>query len=387
MSTNPLALARDLIRCPSVTPADEGALGVLMRALEALGFRCHPLEFSAPGTADVHNLYARREGNREGRGPNFCFAGHTDVVPAGDPDGWTVAPFEGAVVDECLYGRGAADMKGAIACFVAATARFLESRGGTFPGSISLLITGDEEGSAINGTVKVLEWLAGRGEKLDACLVGEPTNQARLGEAVKIGRRGSMNGRLVVFGTEGHSAYPDLADNPIPRMLRMLGAITGKPLDEGSRHFQPSNLVITSIDVGNPAPNVIPARAEARFNIRFNDLHSGATLERWLKEAFDAVHGNYQLEVEICGAAFMTEPGDLGALLCDSVSRVTGERPQFSTSGGTSDARFIHHHCSVVDFGLVGATAHQADERASLADMEALSEIYLNVLDGFFAPR
>lgn len=387
MSTNPLALARDLIRCPSVTPADEGALGVLMRALEALGFRCHPLEFSTPGTADVHNLYARREGNPEARGPNFCFAGHTDVVPVGDPDGWTVAPFEGTVVDECLYGRGAADMKGAIACFVAATARFLESRGGTFPGSISLLITGDEEGSAINGTVKVLEWLAGRGEKLDACLVGEPTNQARLGEAVKIGRRGSMNGRLVVLGTEGHSAYPDLADNPIPRMLRMLGAITGKPLDEGSRHFQPSSLVITSIDVGNPAPNVIPARAEARFNIRFNDLHSGATLESWLKEAFGAGHGNYQLEVEICGSAFMTEPGNLGALLCDSVSRVTGERPQLSTTGGTSDARFIHHHCPVVEFGLVGATAHKADERASLADMEALSKIYLNVLDGFFAPR
>lgn len=374
---DPLPLARALVRCPSVTPADAGAIGTLEGALTQLGFRCDRLTFASPGMPEVVNLFARLGD----AGPHFCFAGHTDVVPPGQ--GWSRDPFAGEVADGELYGRGATDMKGAIACFVAAVARLLES--GPVAGSISLLITGDEEGPAVDGTARVLSWLAERGEIPDACLVGEPTNPARLGDAVKIGRRGSLNGRLTVSGTQGHAAYPHLADNPIPRLLRMLQSLLEKPLDQGSEHFQPSTIEITTIDVGNPATNVIPAEVRAGFNIRFNDRHTGAGLEAWLRERFDAVGGPYALTVEVSGEAFLTPPGPFTRTLSDAIAAVTGRRPALDTSGGTSDARFIKDHCPVAEFGLVGKTMHKADERVAVADLSALAEIYEAALRAFFA--
>ncbi|MDP6485258.1 MAG: succinyl-diaminopimelate desuccinylase [Alphaproteobacteria bacterium] len=380
MRTDPLDLARALIRCPSVTPEDGGALAVLEEALKKLGFTCHRMTFSAPDTPDVDNVYARIGDTA----PNFCFAGHTDVVPVGDAQGWNTDPFAGEIVKDRLVGRGAADMKGAIACFVAASARFLNQRDKVFPGSISLLITGDEEGPAVNGTAKVLDWMKDCGETLDACLVGEPTNPEYLGETIKIGRRGSLNCHLTVMGTQGHAAHPQCADNPIPRLLHMLSKITERPLDEGTEHFQPSNLEITSVDVGNQAPNIIPARAVARFNIRFNDTHSGAALEQWLRKSFDSINGDYQLDIEISGEAFFTPPGDLSKLVENAVSDVTGKTPELNTSGGISDARFIRHFCPVAEFGLVGATMHKTDESVAIEDLEALTEIYFHVLDGYF---
>ncbi len=378
-----MELARALIRCPSVTPADAGALDVLQRALEPLGFACHRLTFSTAGTPDVDNLYARA-----GRpdGPNFCFAGHTDVVPAGDSAAWSADPFAAEIRDGALVGRGAADMKGAIACFVAAASRFIRARDGAgLPGAISLLITGDEEGPSVNGTKPLLQWLAGRGERLDACLVGEPTNPERLGQMIKIGRRGSLTGRLLVRGVQGHVAYPHLADNPIHRLLDMLARITGEPLDAGTAHFQPSTLQVSTIDVDNPASNVIPAEARAVFNIRFNDSHSGRSLEQWLRAQFDAAGGDYDLQVAIGGESFVTPPGRLSDLIAGSVERVLGMRPELSTTGGTSDARFIKDYCPVAEFGLAGLTMHKVDERVPIADLAALTDIYEAVLAGYFA--
>ena len=382
-------LARDLIRRPSVTPADEGALDVLQAALEGLGFVCTRLPFGegAEGRdARVDNLYARL-GTAS---PNFCFAGHTDVVPTGDRDGWSVDPFSADIRDGVLYGRGASDMKGAIAAFVAATARFLAGRGGAFDGSISLLITGDEEGEAVNVTTKVLDWLAEQGETLDMCLVGEPTNPTELGEMVKIGRRGSMTGHLTVTGVQGHTAYPHLADNPVHRLVRMLDAITRDPLDDGTDHFQPSTLQISTVDVGNPATNVIPGTARATFNLRYNDIHTGASLTEWLRGKFDAAMaeigpgGSYDLDVRISGEAFLTPPGPLSDTVQDAVEAAIGRRPELSTTGGTSDARFIRNHCPVCEFGAVGQTMHKADERMAVADLEALSRIYEAVLERIF---
>jgi succinyl-diaminopimelate desuccinylase len=379
----PLALAQDLIRCASVTPADAGALGELQRALESLGFICHRLPFSQEGTADVDNLYARLGTE----GPNFCFAGHTDVVPTGDLKGWTVDPFKGEVIDGVLFGRGASDMKGAIAAFVAAAARFKDKHKGKLPGSISLLITGDEEAYAINGTVKVLQWLKDKGEKLDVCIVGEPTNPLKLGQMMKIGRRGSLVGYLTVFGTQGHTAYPQLADNPVPRMLKMLTAITEHKLDEGTAHFQPTTLEISTIDVGNSASNVIPPQISATFNIRFSDAHSSTSLIEWLKATFDKIAGNtkYEFRTHITGESFLTPPGPFNDLVAGAVKDVTGTDPDRSTTGGTSDARFITKHCPVVEFGLVGQTMHKADERTAVADMDQLAEIYLACLERYFA--
>ena len=374
-------LAQALIRCPSVTPEDGGALATLQGALEPMGFVCHRMTFSDKGTPDVDNLYARLGTE----GPNFCFAGHTDVVPLGNPESWTVDPFGAEVIDGVLYGRGATDMKGAIACFAAAVSRFLAKRGGNFGGSISLLITGDEEGPSINGTKKVLGWMTERGESIDACLVGEPTNPNRLGEMVKIGRRGSISGTLTVRGVQGHTAYPHLADNPLPRLVRMLAAITEPPLDDGTDHFQPSNLQLTSIDVGNPATNVIPGAASAKFNIRFNDIHTGAGLVTWLRERFDAVGGDYELDTHLTGEAFLTPPGELSGLIAEAVERATGVTPDLSTTGGTSDARFIKDHCPVAEFGLISQTMHKVDERVALEDLAALTEIYEAVLDGYFS--
>ena len=375
----PLALARALIRCESVTPADGGALDVLQSALETLGFTCHRLLFEEPSTAPVDNLYARRGEDA----PNFCFAGHTDVVPTGDRAGWTREPFAAHVEDGVLYGRGASDMKGAIAAFVAAVARFGERPAGG--GSISLLITGDEEGPAINGTRKVLNWLDAQGETLDACLVGEPTNPDEVGEMVKIGRRGSLNGTLRVTGRQGHVAYPALADNPLPRLVVLLDALLALELDQGTDHFQPSRLELTSIDVGNEATNVVPGAAAARFNVRFNDRHTGASLERTIRASLDATGEPYELATEVSGEAFVTPPGRLSTIIADSVVAVTGMTPRLSTTGGTSDARFIKDYCPVAEFGLIGRTMHRTDECVPVEAMERLADIYLGVLERYFA--
>jgi len=378
---DPVQLAQALIRCDSVTPRDAGALDTLQAALQPLGFRCQRLPFSEPGTADVDNLYARwGDGGRL-----FCFAGHTDVVPVGDREAWARDPFAGEVADGVLHGRGAADMKGAIAAFSAAAAGFLAVRGDGFDGSIGLLITGDEEGPAVNGTQKMLRWLAERDERLDHCLVGEPTNPAELGEMVKIGRRGSLTGRLSVEGTQGHVAYPHLADNPIPRLVAMLARLSARRLDEGNAHFQPSNLEITTVDVGNAANNVIPAVARATFNIRFNTEHTAEALSAWLRAECDGVGGAYDLQISVGGEPFLTEPGPFTALIAEAVAEVTGRRPELSTTGGTSDARFIQKYCPVAEFGLAGRTMHKVDEQVPVADVVALSRIYRRILDRYFA--
>jgi succinyl-diaminopimelate desuccinylase len=375
--TQPLELARALIRRPSITPKDEGALDVLQNALSALGFTCHRLVFADEGAPPIDNLYARLGTDH----PHFCFAGHTDVVPVGN--GWTTEPFNADVIDGYLYGRGASDMKGAIAAFTAAVAQV--SASGKPKGSISFLITGDEEGDAINGTVKVLDWLKARGEKIDVCVVGEPTSQTKLGDMAKIGRRGSLTAKLVVYGTQGHSAYPHLADNPIPRLMNMLSALIAHPLDQGSAHFQASTLALTTFDVGNAASNVIPGSARAAFNIRFNDLHTGAKLQAWLKSTLDAAADgtHYELTTRISGESFLTPPGQLSELVSAAVKDVTGLAPDLSTTGGTSDARFIKSYCPVVEFGMVGLTMHKADERCSVADLEQLTKIYRRMLERF----
>ena len=378
---DPVDLAQALIRCPSVTPADEGAMDVLQSALEELGFTCHRLPFATGNAPEVQNLYARIGD----RAPNFCFAGHTDVVPVGDANEWSVDPFAAEIKGDRLYGRGASDMKTAIAGFAAAAARFLESRDNGFPGSISLLITGDEEGEAVNGTVKVLEWLREKGEVLDACLVGEPTNPETLGDMIKIGRRGSMTAFLTVHGASGHAAYPHLADNPVERLVKMLSAVLDKPLDDGTEHFQPSTTVVTTIDVGNPVANVIPARAEARINVRFNDLHTGAGVGTLLRRRLDDIGGDYDLDARVSGEPFLFPPGPLSNLVAGAVEKATGKRPEFSTAGGTSDARFIKDHCPVCEYGMTNQTAHKADENALVSDIQLLSDIYQSVLDGFFA--
>ena len=378
---DPVDLAQALIRCPSVTPADEGAMDVLQSALEELGFTCHRLPFATGNAPEVQNLYARIGD----RAPNFCFAGHTDVVPVGDANEWSVDPFAAEIKGDRLYGRGASDMKTAIAGFAAAAARFLESRDNGFPGSISLLITGDEEGEAVNGTVKVLEWLREKGEVLDACLVGEPTNPETLGDMIKIGRRGSMTAFLTVHGASGHAAYPHLADNPVERLVKMLSAVLDKPLDDGTEHFQPSTAVVTTIDVGNPVANVIPARAEARINVRFNDLHTGAGVGTLLRRRLDDIGGDYDLDARVSGEPFLFPPGPLSNLVAGAVEKATGKRPEFSTAGGTSDARFIKDHCPVCEYGMTNQTAHKADENALVSDIQLLSDIYQSVLDGFFA--
>ena len=376
----PLELARALIRCPSVTPADAGALDVLQAALEELGFTCHRIIGDNPASAPIDNLYARR-----GTGaPNFCFAGHTDVVPVGDRDGWSDDPFAALVRDGKLFGRGASDMKGAIAAFVAASARFLARHGDVMNGSISLLITGDEEGPAINGTRAVLDWLPANDEQIDLCLVGEPTSPERLGDMIKIGRRGSLNARLTVFGTQGHAAYPALADNPLPRLVAMMGRLTAARLDDGNAHFQPSNIQITTIDVGNEASNVTPAKAQAAFNIRFNDGHNSDSLTTWLRAQFDDIGGKYELDIHVTGEAFLTPPGELSTLISEAVEAATGRVPELSTTGGTSDARFIKDHCAVAEFGLIGRTMHKIDEHIELAELDALADIYEDILTRYF---
>jgi len=382
-ATDPISLTQALIRCPSVTPEDAGALGVLEAALTPLGFVCKRLRFEAQGTPPIENLYARLGTAR----PNFVFAGHTDVVPPGESKGWRHDPYAADIAGGVLYGRGAADMKSAIAAFVAATARTIAS--GTPKGSISLLITGDEEGPAINGTIKVLDWMKANGEALDHCVVGEPTSAARAGDVIKIGRRGSMNVRATVKGVQGHAAYPSRALNPIPIMGSFITRLSAWTLDKGSDHFEPSTLALTTVDVGNPAVNVIPAEANAGFNIRFNDLHTPQslmkTIESLARDVTRAYGGEIKLTHQVSGVSFITHPGTFTDLLSGAIKRVTGKPPEFSTTGGTSDARFIKDHCPVAELGLAGSTMHKVDECASLEDIEILTRIYQAILEDYFA--
>jgi succinyl-diaminopimelate desuccinylase len=379
-AVDPLALAQALIRCPSVTPADAGALDAVAAALKEIGFACERLGFG-DGEARVDNLYAQI-GSGE---PHFCFAGHSDVVPLGDRTAWRVDPFAGIVQEGRLYGRGAADMKGAIASFVSGAAHFLVNAGMPSKGTLSLIITGDEEGAAVNGTCRVLEWLASERVKLDHCLVGEPTNPDALGDMIKIGRRGSLSALLTVKGEQGHVAYPQEADNPIPRLLAVLTRLTAKPLDTGTAHFEPSRLEITSIDVGNPVTNVIPAEARARFNIRFNDKHTSASLKAMIEAAARELGGSHALEFQPAGEAFLTPPGPFSTLVSDAVRAETGRTPKLSTTGGTSDARFIKAYCPVVEFGLAGRTMHKVNEHVPVDDLYTLARIYTRVLERYFA--
>jgi succinyl-diaminopimelate desuccinylase len=387
--TDAVSIARDLVRCPSVTPADAGALGVLEKILKAAGFDVHRLTFGEAGTADIENLFARI-GSLP---PHITFAGHTDVVPPGDESAWTHGAFAGEIKDGFLYGRGAVDMKGGIACSVAAVLQHLADHGGRpredGTGSISFLITGDEEDISVNGTIKLLQWAASRGEKFDHCVLGEPSNVEALGDCIKIGRRGSLSGTLYVDGVQGHVAYPHRAANPVPDIARLIVALSDEPLDQGSAQFQASNLEFTSVDVGNAASNVIPGQARAKFNIRFNDLHTQATLRDLVEQRLAHAAGN-RIRARIVwepsnSNVFVTKPGPFTDLAVAAIEEVTGRRPELSTSGGTSDARFIASYCPVIEFGLVGQTMHQIDERASVADIEKLTKVYRGILDRYFA--
>ncbi len=385
-------ILRDLVRCPSITPIEGGALDVLQTRLEKIGFKVQRLTFSAPGTPDVENLYARLGTNA----PHLCFAGHTDVVPIGEKSDWRSDPFAGDIINGEMIGRGAVDMKGGIACFLAAVEKFLKSNAAP-SGSISFLITGDEEGPSINGTDKLLKWADEQGEKFDACIVGEPVNPNQIGDMIKIGRRGSLSGVLSVTGVQGHAAYPHLADNPVRGMLDLLDQLLATPFDTGTQEFQATNLEITTIDVGNRATNVIAAKATATFNIRFNDTWNGETIRMEIMRRLEIgaksqrIRHNrenpVQFDVEWIGRVspvFLTHDDALINLVAKSVKKLTGKSPELSTGGGTSDARFIKDYCPVVEFGLVGQTMHQVDERTALSDLELLSDIYGDILENYF---
>jgi succinyl-diaminopimelate desuccinylase len=371
-----IALAQDLIRCPSVTPADAGAMDVLRDTLRSMGFACRSMPYGG-----IENLYARLGTRR----PHLCFAGHTDVVPVGNPNAWDPPPFAGAVENGLLLGRGAVDMKSAIAAFIAAVERARET---TPIGSISLMITGDEEGLAEHGTKAMVATLKSQGEVIDHCIVGEPTSSVVLGDMIKIGRRGSIGAEITVEGQQGHVAYPQRAVNPIPVLVRLLGRLQDRVLDTGFKAFQPSNLEITTIDVGNPASNVIPAQASARLNIRFNPTHTGAALAEWLKaeaaEAGRGFPGKVKVATRISGEAFLTPPGEFTDILSRAIQLVVGRKPELSTTGGTSDARFIRALCPVVEFGLVGTTMHQVNERTPVAEIHDLSAIYERLIEDYF---
>ncbi len=391
-ATNPVANLQTLIRCPSVTPAEGGALSALEAMLSPLGFKVDRMVAKEAGTPDVENLYARLGTE----GPHLMFAGHTDVVPVGDEGAWTHPPFAAEIADGELFGRGAVDMKGGVACFAAAVARHVEKHGPP-KGSISFLITGDEEGPSINGTTKLLQWAAERGETWDACVVGEPTNPNKLGDMIKIGRRGSLSGKIIVHGVQGHAAYPHLADNPVRGMLQLTQALMDPPFDAGTDDFQPSNLEVTTIDIGNPATNVIPAKASASFNIRFNDTWTADTLRAEIVRRLDAAAadgalrpGREPVKYEIIWAdrpshVFLTRNNALIASLSSAVEAIMGASPALSTTGGTSDARFIKDYCPVVEFGLVGQTMHMVDERVAVADLETLTAIYETFIERWFA--
>ena len=384
MPADPVAIAQNLVRCPSVTPAEGGALKYLDGVLRAAGFTVHRPKFVEPGTAEIENFYAR-VGTQ---GPHLMFAGHTDVVPPGDEAAWSHGPFAGKIHDGVLFGRGAVDMKGGVACFVAAALDYLASVGGQPRGSISFLITGDEEDITVNGTIKLLKWAAERGEAFDHCILGEPTSARALGDVIKIGRRGSLNGTLAVTGKQGHVAYPDRADNPIRHIVRIMSALMAEPLDQGSAHFDPSNLEFTSVDVGNRTVNVIPAEVRARFNIRFNDHHTREDLKAMIERraAAASAGARWRIEWEPSNAdVFLTQPSRFLDVVSGAVAEVTGRTPKLSTTGGTSDARFIKDYCPVIEFGLVGDTMHQVDERTPVADLAALTAVYRRILEKYFA--
>jgi succinyl-diaminopimelate desuccinylase len=383
-AADPIALARDLLRCPSVTPAEGGALALLEGVLKGAGFAVHRVTFAEPGTAPVENLFARIGGEK----PHICFAGHTDVVPPGDAASWSHPPFGGDVAGDILYGRGAVDMKGAVACAVAASLDHLVARGGRPKGSISFLITGDEESIAVNGTIKLLQWAAERGERFDHCILGEPSNASSVGDTIKVGRRGSLNGTLVITGKQGHVAYPQLADNPVRGLTTLMSALMAAPLDHGSANFDASNLEFTSIDIGNATVNLIPGEARARFNIRFNDCHSQTSLRTLIERlAADAARERvkWRIDWEPSNAdVFFTGPSPFLDLVVAAIKEVTGKAPKLSTTGGTSDARFIKDYCPVLEFGLVGTTMHQVDERTAVADIATLTAVYRKILDRYF---
>tara|TARA_R110002020_G_scaffold87061_9_gene214971 strand:- start:23602 stop:24810 length:1209 start_codon:yes stop_codon:yes gene_type:complete len=392
--TDPTQTLAALIRCPSVTPEDGGALETLGAMLGELGFSNDRVTFCDTGTPDVDNLYSRLGSD----GPHLMFAGHTDVVPVGDEEAWTRSPFGADIVDGEMYGRGAVDMKGGIACFVSALARLIARRGAP-KGSVSLLITGDEEGPSINGTEKLLAYAAGKGERWDVAVVGEPTNPDRMGDMIKIGRRGSLSGTLTVEGVQGHAAYPHLADNPLRGLVTLMDGLLDPPLDTGNDRFPPTNLEFTSIDTGNKATNVIPARTTARFNIRFNDIWTGESLaaelrarleqaakQTRLRPGRDPVRYTVEFDPRV-SPSFLTRDDQLIETLSGAVSEATGRTPALSTTGGTSDARFIKNYCPVVEFGLVGQTMHMVDERVALADLESLTGIYELFLERWFEHR
>ena len=382
---DPVAFAAALIRCPSVTPVEGGALFWLEGVLRTAGFQCQRLVFSQPGTPDVDNLFARI-----GHGaPHLCFAGHTDVVPTGDASLWTHPPFAAEIAGGMMYGRGAVDMKGNIASFLAAALDFLADPERLGQGSISLLITGDEEGPSVNGTVKVLEWMAQHGHTPSHCVVGEPSCPEKLGDTIKIGRRGSLNARLVVSGKQGHAAYPQKANNPLRGLVRICSALNALRLDAGTEVFSPSNLEIVAIETGNPAYNVIPARAEARLNVRYNDRHTAKSLEALLRQTSQAALEGTGLTLEATfngnAEAFVTQPGPWVETMTEAVKAVTGLTPELSTSGGTSDARFVKDYCPVIEMGLVNTSIHAVDERVPVADLIKLAAIYRAFLDRYFA--
>jgi succinyl-diaminopimelate desuccinylase len=367
-----------------VTPAEGGALALLEGVLKGAGFAVHRVTFAEPGTAPVENLFARIGSEK----PHICFAGHTDVVPPGDAARWSHPPFGGDIAGDVLYGRGAVDMKGAVACAVAASLDHLAARGGRPKGSISFLITGDEESIAVNGTIKLLQWAAERGERFDHCILGEPSNASSIGDTIKVGRRGSLNGTLVITGKQGHVAYPQLADNPVRGLVALMSALMAAPLDHGSAHFDASNLEFTSIDIGNTVVNLIPGEARARFNIRFNDCHSQTSLRTLIERlAADAARERvkWRIEWEPSNAdVFFTGPSPFLDLVVAAIKEVTGQAAKLSTTGGTSDARFIKDYCPVLEFGLVGATMHQVDERTAVADLAALTAVYRKILERYF---
>ncbi len=378
MQISELKLAKDLIRKPSITPKDAGAINLLAKNLRSIGFNCKIINFK-----NIKNLYAKLGKSS----PNFCYAGHTDVVPPGDIKNWTINPFRPVVKNNKLIGRGANDMKASIACFVAAVSRF-KNKNKNFKGSISLLITGDEEGIAINGTKRVVKYLKRKKEKINFCIVGEPTNPNKLGEMIKIGRRGSLTGRLIVIGSQGHVAYPHRANNPSNTLIKILKRIKDLNLDRGTKNFQPSNLEVTKINIDNHADNVIPGSAEAVFNIRFNDKHSSSSLKRKLNKVFKMItkanKSKFKVSYEVSGEAFLTKPNKTTYLVQNIVKKVTGIKPKLSTSGGTSDARFIKNIAPCLEFGLVGKTMHKIDESVSISDLKKLTKIYENILVSYF---
>jgi len=385
MTSTAVSIAQDLIRCPSVTPQEGGALAALEKLLGGAGYSVSRVTFRDEGTPDVENLFATIGSGQ----PHFVFAGHTDVVPAGAESDWSHGPFDGDISNGVLFGRGAVDMKGGIAAFAAAALSFVNEFGAGFGGTISFLITGDEEGPAVNGTVKLLQWAESQGHMFDACIVGEPTNPNQLGDAIKIGRRGSLSGTVTVAGTQGHAAYPHLAANPIPGLLRLLTALDALELDHGNERFQPTNLEIVTVDVGNPAFNVIPARAEARFNIRYNDEWTLESLKAKILQTLEAVDlGDLKLDIEFkrdASESFLTKDERLIETLGTAVKAETGRVPELSTGGGTSDARFIKNYCPVVEFGLVGQTMHKVDECVNVEDLDRLTAIYKRFLVSYFS--